>query len=303
MKTKLLIVGGSSLLGLNFAFLARENYDVVLLLHKKKIRLAHIKSIYLDNYSLPNMQSIINEINPNIVINTTGMTNVEDCEKNPTEAFNINVNVAEYLAKICLLKKIQYVHISTDHITSGDKKFSTEEEQTIPKNVYAKTKILAEKAIEEINKEALIIRTNFFCWGTSFKESFSDRIISTLRKNKTIELFEDVYFTPIIVSNLFSVIEILYKKNISGLYNVVSKERINKYKFGLLICECFNLESSLIKKGKLINRKDLTNRPYDMSLSTKKLLKINKNCLMTIKDQIKLLKKTEINTVNYLMKI
>ena len=40
-----------------------------------------------------------------------------------------------------------------------------ETDKVSPLNTYAKTKIKGEKNISEINKNALIIRTNFFCWG------------------------------------------------------------------------------------------------------------------------------------------
>ena len=72
----------------------------------------------------------------------------------------------------------------------------------MPLNNYALTKSKAEDTILEINKSSLIIRTNFFGWGPSYKKSFSDKIISYLETNKKIELFNDVYFTPISIIEL-----------------------------------------------------------------------------------------------------
>ena len=43
----------------------------------------------------------------------------------------------------------------------------------MPLNNYALTKSKAEDTILEINKSSLIIRTNFFGWGPSYKKSFS----------------------------------------------------------------------------------------------------------------------------------
>ena len=49
----------------------------------------------------------------------------------------------------------------------------------------------------EINPDALIIRTNFYGWGPTYKKSFSDFIIDNSKLEKNIFLlFSDVYYIP-----------------------------------------------------------------------------------------------------------
>ena len=49
------------------------------------------------------------------------------------------------------------------------------------KNFYAKTKIEAEKIIQNSNVNYLIIRSNFFGKGTYYRKSFSDYILTNLK--------------------------------------------------------------------------------------------------------------------------
>ena len=60
--------------------------------------------------------------------------------------------------------------------------------------MYAATKVQAETRVLENYSKALIIRTNFYGWGTSYRKSFSDYIIESLRKKQLITLFDDVYY-------------------------------------------------------------------------------------------------------------
>ena len=83
-------------------------------------------------------------------------------------------------------------------------------------------------------------------------------------------LFSDVYFTPIIFSELFEKVDILIKYNKNGIYNIVGNERLSKYEFGMKLSKIFNLDSKLLNKISIKNMKNLITRPLDMSLSNKK---------------------------------
>ena len=72
------------------------------------------------------------------------------------------------------------------------------------------TKKKSENEILKINPKSLIIRTNFYCFGNKKRQSFSDKILNTVKSNNEIGLFKDVYYTPIygkyLLKYLFSLI-------------------------------------------------------------------------------------------------
>ena len=271
MKENILITGGSGLLALNWAATMREKFNITLGLHDRKVNLKGTKSILLDLDSKEALTKVFDELQPQLVIHAAGLTSVEACEANPVLAKYINVNLSQNLAMVCAKLNIPMVYISTDHLFSGNESLIDEDFPVSPMNIYAKTKAEAEACVQNTFPEALIIRTNFYAWGTSYRQSFSDMVINNLRAGKRVSLFKDIYYTPMLVEPLVDSVHELVEKKAKGIFNVVGDGRISKYDFGLKLAKEFNLDNSLIDEGKIINRSFLANRPHDMSLSNKKV--------------------------------
>ena len=116
-------------------------------------------------------------------------------------------------------------------------------------------------------------------------------------------MFTDVFYTPIIISELVDTIHILLDKNLAGIFNVVGNERISKYMFGKKIAQIFSLDDKLILPDSFMNRKDLVNRPLDMSLSNDKIyLHLGKR-LGNINDHLIKLKEQETNNFKEISEI
>ena len=297
MKKKILFTGGSGLLALNWAIQIRYNYEVILGLHKRDIYLKGTKSIKINLNSDQNISDFLTRIKPDILIHTAGLTSVEECELNPEQTNNINSFIPQLLAKHTKKLGIKFIHISTDHLFDGLLSFAKEDTPISPVNEYGKSKALAEKVILNENTSALILRTNFFGWGTSYRLSFSDIVLNTLRLNKKINLFKDVYYTPILINEFVELINILILNNDSGIFNIVSNERITKYQFGLLLAKKFGFNTNLIQKVSINDNHNLVQRPKDMSLNNKKVLSITRYNLLTLEQQIDLLKEQEFNGI------
>ena len=293
MKQSILLTGGSGLLSLNFALVGQDRYNIILGLNKKIISIRNITSIKLNLNSISKIRSEILKLNPKIIIHNAGLTSVEECESNPSLAFHINSQLTTFIADICKDLDILLIYISTDHLFDGKNSFSIENQQLNPINNYAKSKAIAEKYVMDVCKKIIIARTNFFGWGPNYRSSFSDKIIYSLRKKEKIFLFEDVFFTPILTSVLFECLIELVNKKKYGIFNIVSKERFTKYDFGVMLSKVFKLDQNLILKNKLSCSKNLTKRPYDMSLSNKKIVSNLTYRIPNIIEQMKILKQQE----------
>jgi len=297
VRKRILFTGGSGLLALNSALYLRNDFEVYLGLHNRIINLQGVHSCKLDLENEQELEKELIRINPDILINAAGMTNVEECELKPNDAEKINAIVPGILARLSKKLNIYFAHISTDHLFDGTKCFQTEDDSISPLNEYGKSKAKGEQEVIKYNKDALIVRTNLFGWGTSYRQSFSDFIINSLRQEKKITLFSDVYFTPIFIQTLIELIQVLIKNNRTGIINIVGNERISKYEFGILIAEIFGLNKNLIEKGLIVNNKSLVQRPKDMSLSNLNLNKIlNTYKFPSLNDQICILFKNEVLT-------
>lgn len=271
MKEDILITGGSGLLALNWALAIREKFNVTLGLHDRKINLKDTRSILLDLDSKEALTEAFEALQPQLVIHAAGLTSIEQCESNPTLANYINVDLTKNLVMVCAKLNIPMVYISTDHLFLGNESLVQEDYPVSPVNVYAKTKAEAETCVLDSYAKALIIRTNFYGWGTSYRHSFSDMVINHLRSGKKISLFKDIYYTPMLIEPLVNSVHELVHKKAKGIFNVVGDDRISKYDFGLKLAREFNLDNNLIEEGKITDRPSLVNRPHDMSLSNEKV--------------------------------
>ena len=125
-------------------------------------------------------------------------------------------------------------------------------------------------------KDFLIIRTNFFGWGTSYRNSFSDYIIKNLILKKKVYLSDKIKFNPVYLGNLIDCIENLIKRK-KGIFNISSNKKISKYNFGIKIAEIFNLDKNYIfiqqENKKII-------KPLNMALSNKKIKKVIKKIIL-----------------------
>ena len=293
MRKKVLITGGSGLLAVNWALSIRDRFSVILILHDRKISIPGVDLEVSSLDSIEDCNYAIEKHRPNLVINCAALTNVENCEQFSEKAKKVNVELAKNIAVACNALNIKLVHISTDHLSSGLYPMSSEDDIVNPVNNYAHTKYMGELEVIKSSKNALIVRTNFFGWGTKYRQSFSDFILNQLRANKTVDLFQDVFFTTILIDELVRSVEQLINLNASGIFNVVSKERLTKFEFGLKLAACFKLNPGLINPIYKSSKLELTNRPMDMSLSTLKLTKTLKCDVASIDEQLQHLKLQE----------
>ena len=294
---KVVFFGGSGLLAVNWATKICRDYEVYLIMHKRKIQLPEVKVIHFNEDFESSFTQFISTLKPDLIVNCAALTNVDLCESNPLMANEINTELPKKLAVISKKVKAKFIHISTDHLFDGKKKIYSEQDQVSPLNQYAKTKAAAEKEVLSIDENALIVRTNFYGWGLSYRKSFTDFILEGLRDKKDLQLFNDVYYSPIYIGELVRLIHLALEKNCAGLYNIVGSETISKYDFGIAIAEVFGLSKKSISPSLIERKKGLVIRPKNMALSNEKLLKKLNQPILTLKQQLMSLKEDEIKKV------
>jgi len=268
---KILFTGGSGLLAINWAVAIRDQYDVCLGLHQRRISLTGVNERYISLESVDEVRCLLDDVQPDLVIHTVGLTSVEQCEKKPELARHVNVDLSECVAKACALTGVIMVHVSTDHLFSGQKPLCSECDFVEPQNEYGRTKAEAEERVLAVCPDALIIRTNFYGWGTTYRQSFSDNIIASLREGRPVRLFADVFYTPIVIESLVHAVHDLIALKESGILHVVGDERLSKYQFGVKIADQFQFDRELVHSCCLAERPGLVRRPLDMSLSNDKV--------------------------------
>ncbi len=289
MRQRVLLTGGSGLLALNWAVAIRDRFSVVLGLHQRKVVIDGAECIPLDLKSVDRLTRSLTVIRPDIVIHAAGMTSVELCERDPGAAFKVNVELARNVASACESLSLPLVHISTDHLFRGDTQFCDETSQIFPLNAYGVSKAAAEREVMSTSPHALVVRTNFYGWGPAYRQSFSDWILESIGSGRKITLFDDVYYTPILVSRLAHTVHALVDSDAAGVFNVVGDSRMSKYEFGCRLACRFGLDASLISPGSIDASANLVMRPLDMSLSNRKASKFLGQTLGTVDEHLDIL--------------
>ena len=226
---------------------------------------------YLDASNLNQFSQLLNEIQPDAVINCIGFTNVDDCEKFPEKSWIINCKLPADIAEICKINEVKFVHISTDHYLnkSNDKLLETGAVGLV--NQYSYAKFYAEKMIMSINQNAIVVRTNFFHFDLENPTSFLDKLIISSRNKVITKSYNDVWFTPISTKTLILYLNKLLELNFSGLINISSNEVMSKYDFHQSVLDCLKVSKDLHRPFSIDDVKLRALRPKYMALDNKKL--------------------------------
>ena len=285
-KKKLLILGGSSLLAHLWIKKVKKMYEIYITKHKTLINYLDLKTIEIDIFSKNSLSQILESYGIDIVLNCIGYTNIEACEKNPVEAFKLNSHLPRIIANACNSTNTKLIHISTDHLFDSKDILYSEDDEVNLLNVYAKSKYEGELEVLTNCQSSIICRTNFFGYGPPNKNSLSQWIEESARKNKKIVLFKDVFITPVSGKNLAFYAHKLLENNFSGIFNISSNKKISKFEFGKILCHKLNIPSTSIIPGSIDDREDLVKRPKSMALSNAKLTKAIGNENLDIEIQI-----------------
>jgi dTDP-4-dehydrorhamnose reductase len=264
---RIIITGGSGLLGINCAIALRDDHEILLLSYSKSVVLRQVESMKVSLDNKDQLSQVVKDWGAQVIIHAAGITNVDYCEKYPDKAYETNVNLVKNVSEIALINNLKLVYISSDHLFDGGSPLYSEIDTPNPLNVYAKSKLMGEEAAKSVNKNCLIIRTNFFGWGSKAKMSFSDWVINSLRSGIEVNGYKDIFHTPIFLNHLSYAIVELIKNDQKGVFNVVGNSRISKYDFIILIAEIFGLDTSMVVKSSYKKTMSSIQRPLNMSLS------------------------------------
>ena len=139
-----------------------------------KLRGSRLVFAYRGDLDLTNLKAIpkyLDFVSPDIIVNASAYTAVDDAESQRDLAFLINGAAVEELAFFCKRRGSILIHISTDYVFDGmgDRPY-TESDDVAPTGIYGGSKLAGERAIGELLEEYIILRTSwvFGVWGNNF---------------------------------------------------------------------------------------------------------------------------------------
>jgi dTDP-4-dehydrorhamnose reductase len=271
---KVLITGASGLLGINLALTAqRRGYKVVGVTLERDIHGTPFELFHMDLTKPGQVKKIINDTQPDSIINCVALTDVDRCEQIPEEAQQVNAILPCQLAVESHQAGIKLVQISTDAVFNGIKGDYVEDDHPSPLNVYASTKLDGETAVLENDPWALVCRVNFYGWSITGHRSLAEWFYNKLSAGESIRGFTDALFSPLLATDLADIILKLIEHDSHGIFHVVNPESISKYDFGVALAKRFDLDPSMITPASIFDANMLATRSPKLNLNPAKLMK------------------------------
>jgi dTDP-4-dehydrorhamnose reductase len=297
-KLKIFVAGGGKF-AYNWCIYTNHNFENIVVSKSDNKIFQDNKFIKSNLTNFSEMLKLLDEIRPDIVINSAAITDVDYCEKYPIECKEVNTNVALTLSDFSNSRKIKFIQISTDHFESGPLDLRNEAVLPLPINQYGISKIMADKVILECESN-IIVRTNFFSMLPKIVTNSFAELCNTLTSGRIYPGFSDIQFTPIATPSLVQAISKLILLDYSGLINIVGDDNISKYNFAKLVAQSMDLRRAKVSEITYDSTTSRVPRPKQMGLLNTKLQMIFPDFPGSIQDSIKIaLEQSGIGETNY----
>ncbi len=231
---KILITGSNGMLGHDLQDVLKDKHELILTTSKT-----------LDITDKDNTIKVIEENNPDIVINSAAYTDVDGCEENQELAYSVNGEGVRNLALACRQIDCPLVHISTDYVFDGTARDPIAEDGEIgPISIYGKSKLEGEKAIQEILDKYFIVRTAWL-YGINGK-NFPKTMLELAKNHSEITVVYDEVGTPTYTPDLAYGISQLIETDYYGVYHLTNSGSCSWCEFARYIFEVANKDVKVI---------------------------------------------------------
>lgn len=195
---------------------------------------------------------VITKINPELVIHTAALSDVDTCELNPEKAYLVNTLATRNVALACQRFDTGMLHISTDYVFAGEKDTPYREDDSVnPINTYGKTKYGGEFYVRHLLNKFFIVRTAWL-FGKR-RKNFVSEILRRIRsysaeatakdeeksaESAELKIVADQIGSPTYTKDLALAISDLVKKNLYGIYHITNANSASRYE---MVQEIVNL--------------------------------------------------------------
>ncbi|WP_439558325.1 SDR family oxidoreductase [Dyadobacter sp.] len=252
MKKRILITGSNGLLGQKLVELLVQLSDIETIATAKGTNRLPFPEGYqyleMDTTDPAQVNAIVGEVRPDVIIHTAAMTNVDQCELEKEACWKLNVTAVEILIAACREHNVFLQHLSTDFVFDGTSGPYKEEDQPNPISFYGWSKYAAEKAVLSSDIRFAITRT-VLVYGIAHDMSRSNIILwvkNSLEAGKHIQVVTDQHRTPTLAEDLALGCYLIAQKEAEGIFHISGKDFLTPFEMAIMAADYFSLDKSLI---------------------------------------------------------
>ena len=204
-----------------------------------------------DAFDIENLKTIVTTGRYDVVINCIGLLN-QFAESAPEKAIYINSYLPHLIVSWLKDTSTRFSQMSTDCVFAGNTGPYDEESFPDGKSYYDRT-----KALGEVNDDKNLTFRNSII-GPDINENGIGLFHWFMQQNGSINGFTKAIWTGVTTLTLAKAMECAIRTDLSGLYNLVNNDSINKYDLLCLFNQYFrNNELTIKQSDKLVLDKTL----------------------------------------------
>lgn len=272
---RVLITGSNGLLGQKLIQLFSNSPNYMLLLTSRQPASVfadeELQYRQLDTTRRKDVESAVEEFEPDVIVNAAAMTNVDACETDREQAWRSNVTGVENLLHAAKLSGARLVHISTDYVFDGKNGPYAESDRPNPISYYGRTKLASENLIHTSGVPATVVRTMvLYGVGRKVKTNFALWLFTSLQVDKPVRVVDDQIGNPTIAEDLaYGILKVIELER-HGIYHIAGPDLVSRYDFALALARVFGFNKKLITPVKTSSMKQPAQRPLKSGLVTLK---------------------------------
>ena len=271
---KIIILGANGFIGRRILNRLYPNHQVLACsLHPDILPKEGYQFETIDMLDYTAMTTLLNDFQPEIIINASALSVVDYCEQHPEEAYAMNVTAVKHLAEYSRTHACRLIHLSTDFVFDGTSSIAyTETDTPNPVNYYGKTKQWSEEVIEQLCTDYAIARVEVV-YGLPYPKQHGNivHLVKThLENGQGLRVVSDQFRSPTFVEDIAWAIEKLLSSQHQGIYHICGGETLSVAEIAFRAAKFFNLDTSLIEPITTEAMNEATPRPPFTPMSVEK---------------------------------
>ncbi|MGA9134953.1 MAG: dTDP-4-dehydrorhamnose reductase [Candidatus Sulfotelmatobacter sp.] len=223
---KIAVIGANGQLGMDAVNTFSSNGDEVTGLTHSDVELSNIDSV----------STCLREMHPRVIVNTAAMHHVENCEREPEKAFEVNGLGARNLALVARDISATLIHVSTDYVFDGAKGNPYEEtDAPNPLNVYGNTKLCGEYFVRSTVEKHFVLRTSAIYGRSPCRAkgglNFIELMLKLARERGKVRVVDSEFVTPTSTAELARQMVKLSDSDAYGLYHATAEGSCSWHEF------------------------------------------------------------------------
>lgn len=265
---RLLVVGGSGLVGSNVVAAGSDAGAEVRATYRSTE--TERTDVRLDKTDSERTASVIEEFDPDVVVDTAAFHAVDDCETDRDLAWSVNAAGTRNVAAAADAVGAHLIYLSTDYVFAGrpgDAPYA-ESDPVAPPNYYAETKYAGERAAR-IADTATVLRPSVV-YGLA-SDNFVTWALGELEDGNELTIVDDQISAPTYAPDLARACLAVAEEDLTGVYHATGPRSVSRYEFTTALADAHGFDSELVTPISTEEFGQEAPRPTDSTLDSTRL--------------------------------